>query len=281
MLDQIIERSYRKINNVSLDYIRDLYYEIDWEQRLIWVIWQRWVGKSTLLLQYLSKHNNKHTVYFSADNVNIVTEWLYNIVENLFIKKWITYFFIDEIHKYHNWNQELKNIYDDYDEIKIVFSGSSSLDLIKWKYDLSRRLILYKMYGLSFREYLNFSKGSNFQAYSIDDILNNENIVEKIYAKFWDKILLYFQEYLKWWYYPYFKESSKMDVFYWKLQWTIDKLIYEDISNFYKIESLNLEKIRRIIIFYAFAKPWKLSINAIKEKIWLAYDTIANYLEIL
>lgn len=281
MLERIIEKSYRKIKSTPMDYIRDLYYEIDWNQRLVGVVWQRGVGKSTLLLQYLSKNYNSTSVYFSADNVNIVAEGLYNTVENLYLKKWIVHFFIDEIHKYQNWNQELKNIYDDFDDIKIAFSGSSSVDLIKWKYDLSRRLTLYRMYGLSFREYLNIVTNNNFWVYTLEEIVNNEEVSRKIYAEIGDKILSHFHEYLKWGYYPFFQESFNKDVYYGKLQWTIDKLIYEDISNFYKIDSLNLEKMRKIIIFYAFAHPGKLSINAIKEKIWLAYDTTANYLEIL
>ena len=250
-------------------------------QRLVGIVWQRGVGKSTLLLQYLSENKNNISVYFTADNINIVAEGLYNTVEKLYLKKWIVHFFIDEIHKYHNWNQELKNIYDDFDDIKVVFSGSSSIDLIKWKYDLSRRLTLYRMYWLSFREYMNIITNNNFWTYTLEEIVNNSEVSREIYAKIGDKILYHFHKYLKWGYYPFFQESNNKEVYYGKLQWTIDKLIYEDISNFYKIESLNLEKMRKIIIFYAFAQPWKLSINAIKEKIWLAYDTTANYLEIL
>ena len=161
MIEKIIEKSYRKIQSTPMKYIRDLYYKIDWNQRLVGIVWQRGVGKSTLLLQYLSENKNNISVYFTADNINIVAEGLYNTVEKLYLKKWIVHFFIDEIHKYHNWNQELKNIYDDFDDIKVVFSGSSSIDLIKWKYDLSRRLTLYRMYWLSFREYMNIITNNN------------------------------------------------------------------------------------------------------------------------
>jgi hypothetical protein len=233
-------------------------------------------------LQYLKINNLKKWVYFSADNINIIKYWLYEVINNLYFKEWKREFFIDEIHKYQNWNQELKNIYDDFVDIKIVFSGSSSIDIIKWKYDLSRRLTLYRMTWFSFREYLNKTKKLNLKSYSLEEILkNHENLSKEIHNQIWNEIISDFWMYLKSWYYPFSFESDILETFYNKLLWTIDKLIYEDISNFYKLDSLNLEKLRKIIIFFAFSTPWELSINSLKEKLGLAYDTVVNYLDIL
>ena len=130
-------------------------YKIDWSARLIGIVWQRWIGKTTILLQYLKKENILNFVYFSADNIALIEIWIYKIVEKLYLENWIKTFFIDEIHKSQNWNFELKNLYDDFPNIKIVFSGSSSIDLIKWKLDLSRRVLLYKMKWFSLKEFIN------------------------------------------------------------------------------------------------------------------------------
>jgi predicted AAA+ superfamily ATPase len=52
-------------------------------------------------------------------------------------------------YRYDNWSQELKNIYDDYPMLKVVFTGSL-LQILNARADLSRRAITYTMQGLSF-----------------------------------------------------------------------------------------------------------------------------------
>ncbi|MFA5917678.1 MAG: AAA family ATPase [Candidatus Gracilibacteria bacterium] len=282
MFEKIIEKSNILVSATDLSFVRNIYDEIDWSQKLIGIVGQRGIGKTTLLLQYLKINNLKKGVYFSADNINIIKYGLYEVINNLYFKEGKREFFIDEIHKYQNWNQELKNIYDDFVDIKIVFSGSSSIDIIKGKYDLSRRLTLYRMTGFSFREYLNKTKKLNLKSYSLEEILkNHENLSKEIHNQIGNEIISDFGMYLKSGYYPFSFESDILETFYNKLLGTIDKLIYEDISNFYKLDSLNLEKLRKIIIFFAFSTPGELSINSLKEKLGLAYDTVVNYLDIL
>jgi hypothetical protein len=93
--------------------------------------------------------------------------------------------------------------------------------------------------------------------------------------------LVLFNKYLEFWYYPFNFESEKKESFFKRLLEVIDKLVYEDISNFYSLDSTNLEKLKKIIIFYSLAKPWELSINSIKNKLWISFDTASNYLQIL
>jgi len=280
--EKILEKSKRLVLNTDTKFIRDIYYNIDWSARLIWIVGQRWIWKTTILLQYLKVEKIENSIYFSADNISLIEIGIYNFVEKLYLQNWIKYFFIDEIHKSRNWNQELKNLYDDFPEIKIVFSGSSSIDLIKGKYDLSRRVLLYKMKWFSFKEYINKVKNINLENYSISEIIEkNTYLVEKIYKELWDEILVLFNNYLKFWYYPFNFESTKIESFYSRLFEVIDKLVYEDISNFYKMDSTNLEKLKKIIIFFSLSKPWELSINSIKNKLWISFDTAANYLQIL
>ena len=282
ILEKILEKSKRLILGTDISFIRDIYFEIDWSARLIWIVWQRWIWKTTILLQYLKKENIEKSIYFSADNINLIEVWIYTFVEKLYLENGIKVFFIDEIHKSKNWNAELKNLYDDFPEIKIVFSGSSSIDLIKWKYDLSRRVLLYKMKWFSFKEYVNKVKNIKLENYEISEILkNSENIVNNIYKELWDEILVLFNRYLRFWYYPFNFESDKIESFNKRLFEVIDKLVYEDISNFYKMDSTNLEKLKKIIIFFSLSKPWELSVNSIKNKLWISFDTAANYLQIL
>lgn len=282
MLTKVLDRSKRLVINSDISFIRDMYYRIDWSARLIWIVWQRGVWKTTLLLQYLKKEKIENSIYFSADNIALIETWLYDFIEKLYLEKWIKVFFIDEIHKSKNWNGELKNIYDDFPNIKIVFSGSSSIDLIKWKYDLSRRVLLYKMNWFSFKEYINKVQDTKLKSYELSDLVNNtENVINEIYSVLWDNILLLFNNYLHIWYYPFNFESDKEDSFHKRLLGVIDKLVYEDISNFYKLDSTNLEKLKKIIIFFSISKPWELSINSLKNKLWISFDTAANYLQIL
>lgn len=282
MNSKVLDKSRQIVLSTSIEFIRDIYYKIDWSARLIWIVGQRWIWKTTLLLQYLKKEKIENSIYFSADNINLIEVPLYDFIEKLYLEEWIKVFFIDEIHKYKKWNIELKNLYDDFPNIKIVFSGTSSIDLIKWKYDLSRRVLLYKMHWFSLKEYINKVKDKQLKSYSITEILKNtDSIVNEIYEELWDEIILLFNKYLKIWYYPFNFESEREDSFFSRLFEVIDKLIYEDISNFYRLESTNLENLKKIVIFYSLAKPWELSINSIRNKLWISFDTAANYLQIL
>ena len=247
-MQHILETSKRLVDYVSLDFVRHIYDEIDWSQRLIWIVWQRWVGKTTLMLQYIKQNNNKQSVYFSADNIRILNDWLYYSIEKLYFDENIRHFFVDEIHKYSNWNQELKNLYDSFPEMKLVFTGSSAINLIKWKYDLSRRLTLYKLQWLSLREYINKTQKLNIKKYDLSDLINNTNqVVDDVYGFVWDKIPFLFKQYLRGWYYPFAFENDDLNIYYNKIWWAIDKLIYEDISNSYRLDTFHLEKFKFIL----------------------------------
>ena len=163
MLNSLKMIYQRLLDEVSLEYHRFLYAEFKLNSRITGLIGARGVGKTTMLLQIIKEQfDTKNTFYFSADHIYFEKSTIYEFIEQLYLTDGITNFFIDEIHKYKNWSQELKNIYDGFPAIKIIFSGSSSLDLIKGSHDLSRRAKLYHLPGMSFREYLNFRTNSKF-----------------------------------------------------------------------------------------------------------------------
>ncbi len=142
------------LQNTTTNFKRYLYDKVAWNSRMIGIIGPRGVGKTTMILQYIKENlDSKKALYVSADDIYFGENKLLDLADD-FYKNAGEYLFIDEIHKYSNWSQELKNIYDSFPDLKIVFTGSSVIDILKGSADLSRRALIYKLQGLSFREYL-------------------------------------------------------------------------------------------------------------------------------
>ena len=152
---------------------RYMYYSIPWHDRMIGLIGPRGVGKSTLLLQRIKEQQGTGKyLYVSADNLYFSNHTLVDLADRFELYGG-THLFIDEVHKYPNWSRELKNIYDSHPSLHIVFTGSSVLDILHGEADLSRRVLLRRMQGLSFREYLEFKHGIVSPVRTLDEILNN------------------------------------------------------------------------------------------------------------
>ena len=178
-MDKLIQKYLQKLNFTSTEFRRSLVYDINWNARLIGIKGARGVGKTTLLLQYIKinlKDELHNTLYVSLDNIWFNSNGLSNLVEE-FVKKGGKNLFLDEVHKYHNWSQEIKNIYDDYPELKVVFTGSSLLEILNARADLSRRAVVYHLQGLSFREYIAIESKQVFGILSLDDILLNHETI--------------------------------------------------------------------------------------------------------
>ncbi|MDX9848795.1 MAG: AAA family ATPase, partial [Tenuifilaceae bacterium] len=162
------------LQNTSTDFKRYLYDKVSWDGRMTGIIGARGVGKTTMVLQYIKENlDSKKALYVSADDMYFGENRLFDLADD-FYKNAGEYLFIDEIHKYTDWSQELKNIYDSFPSLKIVFTGSSVLDILKGSADLSRRAIIYKLQGLSFREYLKLFHNFDTDIYSLEQIVNNE-----------------------------------------------------------------------------------------------------------
>ncbi|RKY43338.1 MAG: hypothetical protein DRP80_05595 [Candidatus Omnitrophota bacterium] len=208
MIEKFIEIHLSLVKEVEkLPYKRYLFKKINWRNRLIGITGARGMGKTTLLLQYYL-HNFKtpqDCLYLSADNINVINRGLYNIAEEFF-KYGGKVLLVDEIHKYPDWQIELKNIYDSFPKKKIIFSGSSSISVLKGKGDLSRRAVFYNLRGLSFREYLILCLNKQFQPVDFKDLLK-EHIKLADEVSYQIPVLKYFREYLKYGCYPFFKEG--------------------------------------------------------------------------
>jgi predicted AAA+ superfamily ATPase len=231
----------------------------------------RGVGKTTLLLQYIKENlvTDKSTIYISLDDIWFSSNKLVDFADK-FYKNGGKYLFIDEVHKYKNWSQELKNIYDDIPDIKIVFTGSSIIELLKSKADLSRRAAMYDMNGLSFREFINFSENVQFASYSLEDIITNHlkismDICKKI------KPLALFNDYLNYGYYPYFIENKL--AYHSKLAETINLILETDIPQYLELETDTIEKLKKLMYVIATSVPFKPNVSKIAEKIGITRNT--------
>ena len=270
----------RLIESRTTHHTRYLYPSFNIVNRLTGLVGPRGVGKATLLLQYIKNKllNDGKAFYFSADLICFQQASLLEFVGNLHSVEGYQIIFIDEIHKYQGWNQELKNLYDSFPSLKIVFSGSSMLDLIEGSHDLSRRAKLYRLHGLSFREYLNFALDLNLQPMSLEDILENPTACLSQLKKV-DRILPHFEEYLKQGYYPFVFEDPHS--YYEKISRVIDKTIFEDIANYYNLKTPNLQYFKRLLTYLTSIPPGDLNMHNLAKSLGIDHKTVEHYVTIL
>ncbi|MDZ7722303.1 MAG: AAA family ATPase [candidate division KSB1 bacterium] len=270
----------RLLQNTNYSTHRYLYKSFNTDSRLTGLVGPRGTGKTTLLLQYINDkiEDKSRCIYLSLDNIYFTRVNLIDFVDDFYQIEGIRYIFLDEVHKYQNWDQELKNIYDSYPDINIVFSGSSSMDLIRGTYDLSRRGRLFRLNGMSFREYLEFRLAATISVISFGDLLEKPEALTEQLLHF-ERIKGLFLEYLENGYYPFVFEDEAN--YHQKILNVIDKTIYEDISNFYKLKTENLVNFRKILSYLATIPPGQLNRNSISKHIGLDNRTVENYLQIL
>lgn len=281
-MDNLIEIYHRLLAQTVPSYRRKFYDDFQMNSRFIGVIGTRGVGKTTFLINYLREHypNSNQALYMSADNLYFIEHTLLETADS-FVKEFDGQILcIDEIHKYKNWNQELKNIYDSYPKLSVIFSGSSSIDLVKGKYDLSRRAVLKTMYGFSFREFLEIKEKKTYPVLSFNDLVNNPGTHAQTLMQT-PKLLGYLKTYLKQGYYPTFLELTAYESYRDSLRNIVDKIIYEDISSFYSLYTSNLYVLKKIIYFFATSQPGSVNINRLAQSLKKDYTTIANFVQIL
>lgn len=231
-----------------------------------------------MLLQYIKEYlpSESSPLYVSLDDLYFSSNRLYELAEE-FIKYGGTHLFLDEVHRYFNWATEIKLIYDDFPELKLIFTGSSILDISNAKADLSRRAMVYTLPGLSFREYLNFTDNA-FEKIDLQDILlNHEQIAAKI--SYEQKILPQFNEYLESGYYPFFKEYK---INYGdRLREVVNLILDYDLILVKKIPVEALIKLKKLVFILSNSVPFKPNISKLSEITGISRNTLVNYLNVL
>lgn len=248
-LEKLFEISDRRVRNTTENIKRYLYSKIDWRDRLICIKGARGTGKTTLMLQYLKENflGSNKAIYISLDNIIFSTISLIDIAED-FVLQGGELLVLDEIHHYKNWQTIIKNLNDDYKDLKIIYSGSSLLKMESAGGDLSRRQMVYNLYGLSFREYLLFEEQLNYDPICIEELVSNhasyaESIISEI------KIHPIFSKYLQNGYYPFYK-----DVFagyYNRIGEVINQVLESDYPAVEDISTATIIKIKKMLMILA------------------------------
>jgi uncharacterized protein len=278
-LDSLFEKFRNRLAFVSTGFNRGILEEISWDARLIGIKGARGVGKTTLMLQYIKKYlKTDHTVlYVSLDQIWFSENRLTDLADT-FVKQGGKHLFLDEVHKYPDWSRELKNIYDDHPDLHIVFTGSSLLEILNARADLSRRAIVYTMQGLSFREYLALTTGVKLEPYTIEQILDRHveiagTVLEQI------KPLEHFSEYIKNGYFPYFMEIPKL--YHTRVEEVVNLILEIELPLLRGFDIAYTPKIKQLLLVIAESAPFVPNISKLSERIGINRVTLLSYLSYL
>lgn len=285
MLEELFIKSRDFININDQDYKRYFITTKELEHRLSIIIGSRGIGKTTTVAQYINQgFIGNDALYVNLDDIQISSKYTMTQIAEEFVLNGGKLLCFDEIHKYENWSAELKNIYDRFDKLKIIATGSSALQINKGSHDLSRRAIVYNMVGMSFREFLEIHYGYNFDSLSLEDVLTNHvslstNIKAEI-ERNEQKIIPLFKEYLKHGYYPYFLSMPNEVLFFQTLQQNINVSIESDLLNIYpKLNGNSVKKIKMLLSVIIKSVPFEPKISELKKATDIKDDrTLKDYL---
>ena len=269
-------RSNERIQRVSLDYQRDELFQYDWSLRLMGIKGARGIGKTTLLLQHLKLTHQlaEQAIYISLDDIFFSEHTLIDFCED-FYREGGLYLYVDEVHKYPHWAVEIKNLYDTYHDLQIIFTGSAMLEIQKANVDLSRRAIIYRMQGLSFRQYLALKNGIRVERVSLADILLHANLLISDLPKDF-KPYPHFRKYLQHGYYPFFTEGDNW--FYDRLTATIKVVIESDLLFIQHIDTQNITRIYKLLLTIATSPPFTPNIQRLSERTGISRNALVQYL---
>lgn len=274
---QQVENVYNtRLSRVSVRFVRYLYGQINWDARLIGIKGARGVGKTTLLLQRIKQAHKKpdavfyaslDSIWFQSHSLPELVEWLY--------QRGVRYLYLDEVHKYDNWAQVIKNLYDTYIDLNIVYTGSSLLEIDHSKVDLSRRQTLYTLQGLSFREYLEMRDVLHIKPQSLAQLVGEHvpiamDVVREI------PVLKYFEEYLRYGYYPFHIEAG-VDYLP-RLAETAQLVVESDLPAVERLSYSTLQKAKQLMMVVAENVPLVPNVSKLSAQLETTRDVCLRLL---
>lgn len=272
-MQALYEQFYHLLELTPMDFLREFHSTINWDVRILGILGQKGVGKSTLIMQHIKLQGNKdECLYVVADDIYFGAHTLLETAMNFYARGG-KYFFVDEIHKYANWSREIKNIYDSLPLLHVVYSGSSMLDLKQGGADLSRRVIEYHIPVWSFREYLNLRNGWSLKPASLEDVLTGK--VDFPYGS--ERPLKYFAEYVKKGCYPF---SGELE-FETRLRQTINTTVEVDIPKYAGMTIAATQKLKKFMYYISRSVPVKINFSDMARDLELDRDELPKYLEYL
>lgn len=260
------------LRQTPMRFFRYAYGDFPWNSQLSGLVGPRGIGKSTMLRQYIIQHKDEEKfLYVSADHLYFSDHSLAALADD-FVVEGGTHLVIDEIHKYKGWSRELKQIYDVYPNLKVTFSGSSVLDILKGEADLSRRAVVVSMQGMSFREYLEFDHGIMLPKYSLEQILRHEPDIQSDFHP-----IPYFRDYLKSGYYP-FHNIDNFDV---RMQQIVSQTTESDIPLFAGMNASTGRKLKQMLSVISRLAPYKPNFDNLASELGVSKNNVPDYLAYL
>lgn len=272
----IVEFYHSKLSQVSLDFKRYLYPQINWDSSVIGIMGERGVGKTTMLLQRIKEKyaNPDDTFYISLDHYWFGTHELQDLIKFMY-KRGITEFYIDEVHKYKGWSGILKTLVDELHDLRIVYTGSSLLEIDNAKVDMSRRQTSYTLKGMSFREYLEYDGILKINAVTLEELLaNHVPIAMDIVSK--TKVLVAFDTYLHTGVYPFYRDAGKD--FLVRLNEVVDTVIESDLPAVEKITYDTVDKCKKLLMIIAENVPLQPNVDKLATSLGTTRDTLLKLL---
>ncbi len=256
------------IRQTDTAFKRYLFDEIAWESRMVGIVGPRGVGKTTLILQYIKTHlDTKRALYAAADDLYFSEHRLYDLADEFYMYGGEV-LFIDEIHKYPEWSRELKNIYDAFPTLRVVFTGSSVLDILKGSADLSRRALMYNLQGLSFREYLRLYHGHDLEVHDLRSIVHHD-------VKWPQELrpLPLFADYLRHGYYPFGVEGE----LHHRLGQIVIQTLETDIPQYANLNVGTARKLKQLLAIVAESVPFKPNFTKIASILGVSRNSLDDY----
>lgn len=278
-MDRIFKTYGRLLAGTELGFTRYLYDQINWDNRLIIIKGARGVGKTTMLLQHILKTfaNRQKALYVSLDHIWFSNHSVMDLAEYHYVHGG-THLFLDEVHKYMGWQQEIKNIYDSYPGLHLVLTGSSMLKIEDGFGDLSRRHRQYTLEGLSFREYLELEQAAHLPVLSLETILADHfTMASQITTAV--KVLPYFEKYIETGYYPFYREEG--DGFADRLLQVIDSIVTGEIPAVGNIEYDSVYKAKTLLAVLAESSPYTLNISALCNALHSSRNNVLKLLDLM
>ncbi|MEA1898175.1 MAG: AAA family ATPase [Bacteroidota bacterium] len=275
-MKRLQESSSKSIREAPEIFTRFLMNDINWNNQLIGISGARGAGKTTLLLQYLKKNFqfDEEVLYISLDDIYFAENTLIEFAEQ-FEKEGGKLLVLDEVHKYKYWSHDLKLIYDRFGSLKVIFTSSSALEIYKGSHDLSRRLILYYLPGLSLREYSLFEYNIDLPVLTINDVLKRTREISMSLPPDIKPIKL-FKEYREYGYYPYFTKS--IDSYRIQLLSTLNVVMESDLPAIFNIDFKSVLNLKKLVSIIARLVPYKPNVRKLAEQIGVTWETLLRYL---
>ena len=272
-MQALYEQFYQLLELTPMNFFREKIDQINWDVRILGILGQKGVGKSTLILQHIKRQGNvDESLYIVADDIYFSAHTLLETARDFFARGG-KYLYIDEIHKYQNWSREIKNIYDSLPLLHVVYSGSSMLDLKQGGADLSRRVIEYHLPVWSFREYLNLRCGWQLKAATLEEVLKGK--VDFPYGA--ERPLMYFDEYMKKGCYPFSLEPE----FETRLRQVVNTTVELDIPKYAQMTIAATRKLKKFMYYISKSVPVKINYSDMARDLALDREDLPKYLEYL